>query len=100
MNSAVSVSGWVVLSGFALVAPGLAWADVLGVGRNAGWPERLVLAAGLSAVLMPLVTFWLSLAGGMPVDWVSVTLVAAGLTMIPVIYRVWRRSTFPPGGRE
>ena len=73
-----------------LLAPGLAWGYLFYQRRQVGWIERLVIALGLSLVLIPLAVFWLNLTLGVKVTLLNVMLIVSGLTVVPLAYLALR----------
>lgn len=83
---------------FILFLPGLAWSYVFFAKRNIDWIERVALSFGLSIALVPLVLFWGNWVFHMKITLLSTSLVVFGLTAIPAIYVLSRRSSWGKNG--
>ncbi len=79
---------------FILFLPGFAWSYIFFARKNIDWIERVALSFGLSIVLVPLSVFWLNSSFQLKVTLLSTCLIVCGLTLIPVVYILIKRSSW------
>lgn len=94
MIQALNVLLTILTAVAALLLPGLAWGTILrteGAESSEGAVERLLRAAGISIIVVPLTAFWLALVFTMPINRFTLILLIAGLTALPIGYREARR---------
>jgi len=78
---------------FVLFLPGFVWSYVFFVRRNIDWIERIALSFGLSIALVPLTVFWFNWLFHIHITLANVCLVVCGLSAIPAVYIIMRRSS-------
>ena len=79
---------------FLLFVPGFAWSYVFFARKNINGIERVALSFGLSVALVPLTVFWLNFMFQVKVTLVNTCLVVCGLTVIPAVYFLIKRSSW------
>jgi uncharacterized membrane protein len=77
---------------FILFVPGFAWSYVFFARKNIDWIERVALSFGLSIALVPLTVFWFNFLFQVKVTLLNTCLVVCGLTIIPAVYILIKRS--------
>ena len=85
-------------SAFILFVPGFAWSYIFFARKNTDWIERVALSFGLSIALVPLAVFWLNWLFHVEVTLLNVSLITCGLTAIPAVYILIRRSSWGKNG--
>lgn len=83
---------------FILFMPGFAWSYVFFPRKNIDWIERVALSFGLSIALVPLAVFWVNFVFHVGIRLLNTSLVVCGLTAIPVVYILIRRSSWGKNG--
>jgi len=83
---------------FILFVSGFAWSYVFFARKNIDWVERVVLSFGLSIVLVPLAGFWFNLLFHVEITLLNVSLIVCGLTAIPAVYILIKRSSWGKNG--
>ena len=79
---------------FVLFVPGFAWSYVFFARKNIDWIERVALSFGLSIALVPLTGFWLNWLFQIRITLLNISLIVCGLTAIPVVYILIRKSSW------
>lgn len=79
---------------FILFTPGFAWSFVLFKKREIDLIERLAISIGLSIALVPLTVFWLNFLFRVEVSLLNTILIVCGLTVIPAVYIIIKRSSW------
>ena len=79
---------------FVLFVPGFAWSYVFFTKKNIDWIERVALSFGLSIALVPLCVFWLNFLLHVKITLLNTSLIVCGLTAIPVVYIIIRRTSW------
>lgn len=79
---------------FVLFVPGFTWSYIFFASKNIDWIERVALSFGLSIALVPLTAFWLNWLFQVRISLLNTSLIIGGLTAIPVVYILIRRSSW------
>ena len=79
---------------FVLFVPGFAWSYVFFARKNIDWIERVALSFGLSVALVPLTVFWLNWLFQVKITLLNTSVIVCGLTAIPAVYVIVRRSSW------
>jgi len=79
---------------FILFVPGFAWSFVFFKKKGFDWIERLAISIGLSIALVPLTVFWLNFLFHVKVTLVNTCLVVCGVTAVPGVYILIKRSSW------